>query len=726
MSKIIGRTTTTPVPRSDWNQVDETKADFILNKPENIAYINSTDNETITDVETGGVSNVVVDSALSTTSTNPVQNKVITQEINQLSKEIDDLEAGLNVCVDITDRLVYSKCRYSIGGVGSELSDDSFVEVQKYWYTLKRKVRAGDKFAITGLGGDEPRLWALTDTDNIILKKAKTTQQNDEVDVERDGYIYVNIDGTSTEYRVLQYMRQSEHNAEKLDEVVKKLSEEIDKKIDIPKVLPKNKLDPNNKCNWFFGGANYGMERTTAEISYYCELEKNTDYTVTKSNKTSRLCVSGCNELENRATASQLARNDSALKITFNSGNWKYVVIQVTTVDTYELPEWIQVEEGTESTEYVPYFSPEEADPNLYFAFNAFGEQIEVLPKQKVMEMVSEIKSVSGLEIKDHVSGDFMYQGGYIDHTGTDKLERLYAIWDNLEQQYPAYITSETLGQDQSETYDIRAYTINPHKFIIPNTTEYKPLKIILVGGIHGTENHSLYATTIFFKELMEKRYTDDNMRMLWNNCVFHVIPVMNPYGVYNNSRYNSRGVNLNRNFSVDWKYDDTENHNSGTAPESEAETQLVCEFIRNNSDAYLCIFPHNGNALSATNHKVAYARSNFVSDMAELAKIARKMDSVFKRETPELESVKAGCPTFQCYTNYYSGSPDKWYNYALGIRGFLLETAPGMDTDLFQIDSAYMNKKVQAMSIETIANLLCSFVYDNRDILSDDTKKEL
>ena len=33
MSKIIGNTTTTPVPRSDWDQVDKTKADFIRHKP---------------------------------------------------------------------------------------------------------------------------------------------------------------------------------------------------------------------------------------------------------------------------------------------------------------------------------------------------------------------------------------------------------------------------------------------------------------------------------------------------------------------------------------------------------------------------------------------------------------------------------------------------------------------------------------------------------------------
>lgn len=33
MAKIIGNTTATPTPRPDWNQTDETKADYIKNKP---------------------------------------------------------------------------------------------------------------------------------------------------------------------------------------------------------------------------------------------------------------------------------------------------------------------------------------------------------------------------------------------------------------------------------------------------------------------------------------------------------------------------------------------------------------------------------------------------------------------------------------------------------------------------------------------------------------------
>ncbi len=34
MAKIIGNTTAMPNPRPDWNQTDETKADYIKNKPD--------------------------------------------------------------------------------------------------------------------------------------------------------------------------------------------------------------------------------------------------------------------------------------------------------------------------------------------------------------------------------------------------------------------------------------------------------------------------------------------------------------------------------------------------------------------------------------------------------------------------------------------------------------------------------------------------------------------
>ena len=68
MAKIIGNTTATPTPISDWNQTNPNKADYIKNKP------------TIPSV----------DDALSDNSENPVQNKVVNAAINSLNDLIGD------------------------------------------------------------------------------------------------------------------------------------------------------------------------------------------------------------------------------------------------------------------------------------------------------------------------------------------------------------------------------------------------------------------------------------------------------------------------------------------------------------------------------------------------------------------------------------------------------------------------------------------------------------
>lgn len=73
-------------------KVDELSADVI--------HIDVTDNEDVTDTEVEPL-RISIDNYLSNTSTNPVQNKVITAELNSLSNQItpitygtDDLTAG--------------------------------------------------------------------------------------------------------------------------------------------------------------------------------------------------------------------------------------------------------------------------------------------------------------------------------------------------------------------------------------------------------------------------------------------------------------------------------------------------------------------------------------------------------------------------------------------------------------------------------------------------------
>lgn len=127
--KIIGYTVGTTLPKPSLAQNDPTKGDYIKDKEildekyikvdeqeltdeqkaqvrtnvdavsmteaealtDSVAFIDAEDNENVEnpDIE---IASIVVDSILSTSSTNPVQNRVITQEINTLSETIASLQ----------------------------------------------------------------------------------------------------------------------------------------------------------------------------------------------------------------------------------------------------------------------------------------------------------------------------------------------------------------------------------------------------------------------------------------------------------------------------------------------------------------------------------------------------------------------------------------------------------------------------------------------------------
>lgn len=89
--------------QADWNITDESDSGYIKNKPNydkivtdleelstNVAYINKENNENIENPDIAA-SSIIIDSALSTTSTNPVQNKTITEKFTEISETINNL-----------------------------------------------------------------------------------------------------------------------------------------------------------------------------------------------------------------------------------------------------------------------------------------------------------------------------------------------------------------------------------------------------------------------------------------------------------------------------------------------------------------------------------------------------------------------------------------------------------------------------------------------------------
>lgn len=82
-----------------------------------VAYISPIDNETITNPDIS-LGDIIVDSVLSTSSTNPVQNRVVTQELNLLSETIVDQQTQINyLSTYVTPQM--------FGAVGDGVADDT-------------------------------------------------------------------------------------------------------------------------------------------------------------------------------------------------------------------------------------------------------------------------------------------------------------------------------------------------------------------------------------------------------------------------------------------------------------------------------------------------------------------------------------------------------------------------------------------------------------------------
>jgi len=131
---------------------------------------------------------------------------------------------------------------------------------------------------------------------------------------------------------------------------------------------------------------------------------------------------------------------------------------------------------------------------------------------------------------------------------------------------------------------------------IIGYSVEGKPLKIyrfgkgeheqMIVAGIHGGDE---WNTITLANQLVQ--YLNQNPSDIPDNVMLYVLPNLNPDGearAHNKyGRLNHNGVDLNRNFPVnwqmDWDRDGCWNYlptSGGQGPGSEAETQAVIKFI--------------------------------------------------------------------------------------------------------------------------------------------------
>jgi protein MpaA len=116
---------------------------------------------------------------------------------------------------------------------------------------------------------------------------------------------------------------------------------------------------------------------------------------------------------------------------------------------------------------------------------------------------------------------------------------------------------------------------------------------VLVVGTIHGNERAGVAVAS----RLVQTRPPDG--RTVW------VVPDLNPDGLAARTRWNARGVDLNRNFPGSWR----ESRRAGAAPASETETRTAMRLIRR-LRPHVTIWFHQPRALvRATGRSVGIAR---------------------------------------------------------------------------------------------------------------------
>ena len=91
---------------------------------------------------------------------------------------------------------------------------------------------------------------------------------------------------------------------------------------------------------------------------------------------------------------------------------------------------------------------------------------------------------------------------------------------------------------------------------------------------MHGDEYEGFWGLYYFMKNLCENSYKHARLRDIKHDTRFVIIPVVNPWGLQNKTRGNSRGINLNTNYDV---FFGEEGYDSGgSGPFSEKESLAV------------------------------------------------------------------------------------------------------------------------------------------------------
>ena len=284
-----------------------------------------------------------------------------------------------------------------------------------------------------------------------------------------------------------------------------------------------------------------------------------------------------------------------------------------------------------------------------------------------------------------------------------ETTEAVYGLYDDLSTAYPSFVAKNVLGQN-SLGNDICEYTFTSGKYNNVSgrrskddaDTVNKPVVLIL-AGLHGDEKTAVLAAYKFFKDLCEYKV---NLSRIRETVTFKVIPVGVP-GAYNaNKRTNENGVNINRNFTKNWVVYGVpgDNDYAGEVACDQKETQIIEQWLRNNTNASLFIDFHN----SAYINEVSYISGDNSDNHMAMVK-QEFMDAMYAMRTYWEGTLNFANDLIYAYTGYPIGLASAQNTaQALGVTALTLETSWQQNGDT---QNGATSCKVGA---EVLGNMLC------------------
>lgn len=249
----------------------------------------------------------------------------------------------------------------------------------------------------------------------------------------------------------------------------------------------------------------------------------------------------------------------------------------------------------------------------------------------------------------------------------------MIALYDALVSNYPDYVSKNTITSGSFTNYEYVFTTGAYNKYTgtayAKDSPTQKP-KILLTSGTHGHEHSAATGNYVFCKALCEGAVGLQDLR---ESIEFRTIPVVNPSGYTADTRQNSNGVDLNRNYDSSWQSGSTGYYYPGTSAASEAETKAIQSWLQTHSDAALFIDHHDSERLYEYSLLMA-----FVND----ARTAAIKDRVLRSMNPMITRWKLDRNLPASGTFFYCGVATSYHGmlamYARdqGIPSYLVETS--------------------------------------------------